>query len=323
MEGYAQIAGFMGHACEMAIFRRFSTLSLQNLLYLQAELVELESELVQLANEQQQPGHPNKPYYKTNWWFLSHSEDDGDGKQWQKVLEIRAKLKEYRESHSVPHTLLSAGEGDSIFCAALTSSVDTCLEQYAFLSRLGGPSKYDLDIFQHWLRGLSRFPLTGNDRETWTNPDGINDLVALSNRDRDDVLSKVFLNRLIPIFHWTLGNRLKKRSSSTPGLAEYDNAHLLAILEVTSTMISSMLPISSIIILYFVRSTPARLGIVVGYTALFSMALALLTRASRVENFAATAALVCPTHLLSEVFDADDLVALLRCRWSSLVVMAM
>jgi hypothetical protein len=183
-----------------------------------------------------------------------------------------------------------------IFCTALTSNVDACLGQYTFLLKLGSPSKYDLDIFQHWLKGLSGFPLTGSDRETWTKPDGIDDLVALSRRDVDDVLSKVFLTRLIPIFHWTLGNRLKKRSSSTPGLSEYDDAYLLAILEVTSTMISSMLPISSIIILHWVTSTSARLGIVVGYTALFSIALALLTRARRVEIFAATAALVCATQ---------------------------
>jgi hypothetical protein len=107
MEGYAQIAGFMSDASEMAIFRRFGTLSLQNLLYQQAELVELENELAQLANEEREPGHPNRPYYRTDWWFLSRSQDYGDGKQWKKVLEIRAKLKEYCESHSVPHILLA------------------------------------------------------------------------------------------------------------------------------------------------------------------------------------------------------------------------
>jgi hypothetical protein len=225
-------------------------------------------------------------------------------------------------SFSAAH-FTASGEGDAIFCTGLTSNVDTCLEQYTFLLKLGGPSKYDLDIFQHWLKGLSGFPLTGKDRETWTNPDGIDDLVALSHPDVDDVFSKVFLRRLIPVFHWTLGNRLKKRSSSTLGLSEYDDAYLLAILEAISTIISSMLPISSIIILYLVTSTPARLGIVVAYTALFSIALALLTRARRVEIFGATAALVYPTQLPGAVLHADDFVALLRCRWSSLVVMAM
>jgi hypothetical protein len=70
--------------------------------------------------------------------------------------------------------------------------------------------------------------------------------------------------------------------------SKYEDARLKAIIEVISTVISSMLPITSIIILYFVRSLPARLGIILGYTALFSIALAILTKARRVEIFAAT-----------------------------------
>jgi hypothetical protein len=97
MEGYACAAAFMHHNSEMAIFRRFSTISNQNLLYLQAELVELEFDLAQLVKEDQKPGHPNRPRYAKDWWYLSHSGRDGDGAQWQKVLEIRAKLKEYRQ----------------------------------------------------------------------------------------------------------------------------------------------------------------------------------------------------------------------------------
>jgi hypothetical protein len=74
------------------------------------------------------------------------------------------------------------------------------------------------------------------------------------------------------------------------GFSEYDDARLIAMIEVISTVISSLLPISSIIILYFVTSQPARLGIILGYTAMFSIALAIFTKARRVEIFAATSA---------------------------------
>jgi hypothetical protein len=166
--------------------------------------------------------------------------------------------------------------------------IDNCLEQYVFLLRLGGPSKYDLGVFQCWLQ--SKFPLTGEDKNVWDGPSAIEDLVALCRRDVDDIFSKFFLHRLIPMFHWSFGKYLKKHPSSTPGLLEYDDERLLVILQIIITVISSIFPISSIVILYFVNSMPTRLGIVAGYTALFSIVLALLTRARRVEIFAATAA---------------------------------
>lgn len=61
---------------------------------------------------------------------------------------------------------------------------------------------------------------------------------------------------------------------------------------IVATMLSSLLPIVSIVVLYLVHSTPARLGIIAGFTALFSIAVSLVTSAARVENFAATAAYV-------------------------------
>jgi hypothetical protein len=66
-------------------------------LYLQAELVELEYGLAQLVEQDKRSNsQPNRRGYAKDWWCLSHFEQDGDAAQWQKVLEIRAKLKEYR-----------------------------------------------------------------------------------------------------------------------------------------------------------------------------------------------------------------------------------
>jgi hypothetical protein len=49
MEGYAKVAHLMGTHGEFGIFRRFQTLNMQNLLYLQAEITHLEAELRQGA----------------------------------------------------------------------------------------------------------------------------------------------------------------------------------------------------------------------------------------------------------------------------------
>jgi hypothetical protein len=53
-----------------------------------------------------------------------------------------------------------------------------------------------------------------------------------------------------------------------------------------------VLPIASIVILYFIKSTLVRLGVIVAFTVLFAVALMLVTQAKRVEVFAATSAYV-------------------------------
>lgn len=93
MEGYAKVAHLMGTHPEFAIFRCFSSLNMQNLLYLQAEIIHLEAQLRTIVN--QDINHGGRRYHSKDWWSLSHSQGEGDLKQWNKVLEIRTALKEY------------------------------------------------------------------------------------------------------------------------------------------------------------------------------------------------------------------------------------
>jgi hypothetical protein len=88
----------MGNHNEMAAFRGFQALGFQNLLYQQAELIELETELQALALEDKSSDHPSRTLYEKHWRLLSRSAGDGNNEQWQKVLQIRAKLREYCES---------------------------------------------------------------------------------------------------------------------------------------------------------------------------------------------------------------------------------
>lgn len=78
-------------------------------------------------------------------------------------------------------------------------------------------------------------------------------------------------------------------------VSEYSDARVLAVIEVINTIIACLLPLSSIIILYFVSSLPVRLGIVTAYVVVFSLCLALFTRARRVEIFAGVAWYVAPS----------------------------
>jgi Family of unknown function (DUF6594) len=100
-EGHAKVATMMSHHKDFAIFRKFSKLNYQNLLYLQAELTHLEENLKRLADRDKDD--PNRKFYCMDWWSLAQNNKEYDSReQWEKFLQIRRKLKEY----SIPPTLL-------------------------------------------------------------------------------------------------------------------------------------------------------------------------------------------------------------------------
>ena len=99
-EGYPRIGRFMGRSPPLAIFRRFSALNAENLLYLQAELKVLETKLREYQLADQNSGHEDREIYSQDWETLKDSCGDSasagnDRKQWSTILELRAKLKEY------------------------------------------------------------------------------------------------------------------------------------------------------------------------------------------------------------------------------------
>jgi hypothetical protein len=65
---------------------------------------------------------------------------------------------------------------------------------------------------------------------------------------------------------------------------------LLGIARLLSITLASLLPIVSIVVLYYVHRMPKRLGIISGFTATFSFVLGLVTNCHMVDVFAASAA---------------------------------
>jgi hypothetical protein len=96
MDGYDKFADFIGDNPEMSIYRRFSKLGAKNILYLQAELVNLEAELGEIIKDDKTSGDEKKEPFPYSVWHLKDSLRDQDrNAQWSKVLEIRHTLKEY------------------------------------------------------------------------------------------------------------------------------------------------------------------------------------------------------------------------------------
>jgi hypothetical protein len=98
MAGHTKVARFMAHHGEMGILRRFKDLNFKNLLYLQAELVELEKELEDLSRADNAAIDSPRASYQKHWPLLRESKSDGSGDQWAKVLQIRKTLKQYSTS---------------------------------------------------------------------------------------------------------------------------------------------------------------------------------------------------------------------------------
>ena len=88
---YDALAGLIASQPKVSIFRRFAKLNAKNLLYLQAEITLLEHELEVLEGKDQESNDPNKRQFQWEVRRIAESE----GEQWQKMLQIRIKLKEY------------------------------------------------------------------------------------------------------------------------------------------------------------------------------------------------------------------------------------
>jgi len=93
--GYPKLAARMAMRPETSIFRKFSTLNARNLLYMQAELANLEGKLDKLTRRDNASKEANKQRYATHFGFLAQSRMDTDQEQYQLVMLIRSRLKDY------------------------------------------------------------------------------------------------------------------------------------------------------------------------------------------------------------------------------------
>ncbi len=100
VQGYPRLAGRMGLIPETAIFRRFSALNIRNLLYLQAELMNLEMELQKQELEDKASGHEFKQNFSRDWYKVTSPDPASEHYQWSLILNIREKLKQYSKWHS-------------------------------------------------------------------------------------------------------------------------------------------------------------------------------------------------------------------------------
>jgi uncharacterized protein DUF6594 len=185
--------------------------------------------------------------------------------------------------------------------------LDDALLKQATLSRFQSPLPHDTEFLRSWFERpkMGSFPLLGLDRTSW-NLGNEPDLVTTTPRETPEPFSNWFAKKFLPTFHHKCWKRFKVGSKilhATPllnskqpvsehlgtGLFEYDDAIIHMITHIVTIFVASILPLSSVVVLYFVRSNSLRLGIIGVLSVCFSFALALMTNARKIEIFATSA----------------------------------
>lgn len=94
LEGYPKLAALQGLYPELAIYRCFSEANARNLLYLQAEIVDLEDLLKHYTLQDLNADDEDRKLYSKNWFKLSRKTNGIYNAQWNTMLQLRARLNE-------------------------------------------------------------------------------------------------------------------------------------------------------------------------------------------------------------------------------------
>ena len=231
MGSYNKLSKFMGSWPEVAIFRRFGALNAQNLLFLQAELVRLEDQLQSIREDDAQSADLEKKQSHQSWrsLVLAHEQGDASTSQWQKVLEIRDKLKEYSMSPpGLPSQFQSIGEvSPKPPTQPITNppASDAALLEYRELCKLQTPNQRSLEALREWLARprCGDYFLRGIEADVWDagEAEQAADLVSLSEvHVNRDVFSKFLAFYIVPLYHRYFHRRVKV-SRLPPPIAPY------------------------------------------------------------------------------------------------------
>jgi hypothetical protein len=162
------------------------------------------------------------------------------------------------------------------------------------LHRLKSPDRFDLTDIQSFLRSedMGEDYLEGVDARMWGTredpEDHPTDLVGVHPRKEADRFSSFVSERAICLFKCGLG-RLTNGNRHLGRKVYFDSTVLDVTLWITS-IVASLLPIASILVLLHFKSLTARLWTIAAFNVAISACLNIFAEAKRSEVFAVTAA---------------------------------
>ncbi|KAK8100581.1 hypothetical protein PG999_010955 [Apiospora kogelbergensis] len=282
-KGYPFLAHFWSQT-QTGMARKFKRLAALNILYLQAELSHLERELERQRRRDLETGRREREDCDWNWLLLSEPALHRGSRQWEVALEIREKLGEYYSALSQYSRVTALAtptekQRKEMFKIVGSSSLNERLGAFQSLDLAGieGPAAYD--------------------------GENAHDLVLLDGEEEEnDFLSTWLVEPLFRAVHCLCKRHkktLRKDLESAPptasggndfGVHLYSAYHYDFVNRIVGALVGSATPLASMVILYSVQDPSVKIGLVCIFTLLFCLALSTLSKARRIEVFAATAA---------------------------------
>ncbi|KAH0844386.1 hypothetical protein AYO21_00854 [Fonsecaea monophora] len=311
MNGYDAMCSDMATNPEAVIFRKFTILNYRALLFLQSELNQKEGRLVSLIKHDQNSLDPERRQFSYSFDAMLRSNGETEGSTLQRELmrEICHLLPNYSmwfllipcfKSNYFSLYVFCSGPADFFFRELLScGSKDELLLQIRQLGHLPPvhePSLKRLREAQMSAQGANRF-LRGREQRIWSEKKQY-DLTSLTDRQEDrDPLSSWLEWCVTDVWHKYFGHKLSPPkpvdedwAPAVPSkLGQYPRSLIARIVTGVTTILAPIFVTLSAVVLFFVDSESKRLGLIVGLSFLFSLALACVGVPRRIDSFVATA----------------------------------
>ncbi|KAF5720915.1 microsomal epoxide hydrolase [Fusarium globosum] len=247
---------------ELLVFRKFGEISARNILYLQCELLSIESRL-KAWDKQVEGSNDTALEQVAETWEMMIEEAEAGKTEAKDMLELvkqlRVKIKEYHEALDLQSRI------------SLLNSPDQRALEVARNELHGGPLRRG---------GQKPNPILGGRGKDYL--DETEDLVSLKASAAVDPLSKLLRA------YWPGREELSRDGRRR--ISHFDERSITIAVALVNILLAMILLVGSISSLYYVKSPPAILGTICGFTILFSLSVGLITNAKRAEIFAGSAA---------------------------------
>ena len=316
--GFHLYSSHIARDISLGVYRKFAVLNTRNILYLQSELADLEVQLQRLdakgngeeadndiwaisrswrkmrdagvsfqegktaVENIQQSQDPREmrdaglAFQESNTTVENVQENQDPRNSWSVVLKIRKLLKEY----SMLPQLGSSSSSTHLM-------LDKALQAQAWLQSLERPPKHVPEAMRNileWNVDL-RSSISKIDVE-YLDSKYSEDTISLTASPNRDALSRFLA---IHFGDYFMSSKEKEDVRRT-GVGVFSDDRVRRTTRVVAVVLASILPVLSIVILYYVHPTNIRIGLIIVFSTLFSAVVALVSDARNVEVMAATAA---------------------------------
>ncbi|KAI1747191.1 hypothetical protein F4782DRAFT_535637 [Xylaria castorea] len=281
--GYRRLADYMAWNQSAAIFERFRSANILNLLGLQAEIARHQDELIKTTvADEAQADQPVRKEYQFNWSALQDGEG-GNSRQRGLIMKMRKALEEYNTTLVHQITLGNQPNPSPRDAHQLCQWIEN---PYGLASDLRGPGS------RLWFSQQNGEYRVADKLVLWQGSEGRDGFTQLLRRGCDKITCVLpyfhAQTRSFPAYREVFPNPSPQQDFKVSPSA----SAIIGAGDKFVTVISCLLITAPIVVLNFVTTTSLRLVLIVLFTLAFSLALAFMSDAKRKEIFAATAAFV-------------------------------